>query len=182
MSAARLLAAIVAERLRILDGIVGDAAEEPVLELVVVEVVRRRAAAPAPAPRPRVRPAPARARSRRPRRRSRRSAKSTVLGVAITFARSFVSSGVDGEARIVAVVVAERRLEDVLVFEAEQLPADAVAIAAVFGIANMPSSVSSRVVLEERRALDSLSGTRSAARTTATRTTGRPDARSRDAA
>ena len=69
------------------------------------------------------------------------------------------------EARIVAIVVAERRLEDVLIFEADQLPADAVAIAAVAGHREHAKEREQPRRVEERRAIDGLQVTRSAART-----------------
>ena len=146
--------AVVAKRLRILDRIVGDAAEVPVLQLVVLE-------------RPRLEPrslfehddrSPACASSRAitpPAAPEPTMTKSTV-SESDTSARSFRFPRVDDEARIVAIVVAERRLKDMADFEANELPADAVAIAAVFGHREHAQQREQPRRLEERRAIDPL--------------------------
>ena len=78
-------------------------------------------------------------------------------------ARSCGFHRLDDEARIVAVVVAERRLEDVLVFEAEQLPADAVAIAAVLRASRTCRAASAAASCRRTACVRPRSGTRSAA-------------------
>ena len=69
----------------------------------------------------------------------------------------------DGEAGVVAVVVAEGRLEDVLVLEAEQLPADAVAIAAVLRAWRTCRPASAGACARRTACAPRSSGTRSAA-------------------
>src|SRR5688572_13855244 len=73
----------------------------------------------------------------------------------------------DAEAGVVPVVIAEGRLKYVLVLEADELPADVVAIAAVFRQrkhANMPSSASAAARARRTACARPASGTRSAVR------------------
>src|SRR5689334_17508649 len=63
-------------------------------------------------------------------------------------------SGVRDEARVVAIVVTERRREDVLVLEAERLPAEPIRIAAVPGRREEAEHCEEADPAEERRRFD----------------------------